>query len=63
MSTIYTVGNGKRTQFAKRDDGVWFVRKTFKGQWGKWIEHGRTIPYATGYYIAPRCGCAKLPLT
>ncbi len=58
---IYTVGNGENTQFAQRGDGVWFVRKKWKGQWAKWVEHGRTRPYDCGCYLAPRAGKARLP--
>lgn len=58
---IYTVGDGKRTQLAKREDGVWFRRRSFKGQWGKWEEMGRQRPYETGMYLAPRTGKARLP--
>lgn len=61
MSTVYTIGNGKRHQCAMRADGVWFVRSMWRGEWGKWQEHGRTKPYEFGMYIAPRMGAAKLP--
>lgn len=58
---VYTVGNGENTQFAQRDDGIWFVRKKWKGQWAKWVEHGRSRPYNFGCYLAPRAGKARLP--
>lgn len=61
MSTIYTIGNGKRTQFAMRADGVWFVRTRWRDQWSKWRENGTRRPFEFGMYIAPHCGCAKLP--
>lgn len=58
---VYTVGDGKRTQCAQREDGVWFIRRSFKGQWGKWDECGRRRPFETGMYLAPRAGKARLP--
>lgn len=61
MTTIYTIGNGKRTQCAMRDDGVWFVRSKWRDVWGAWREHGRKKPYEFGMYIAPRAGSARLP--
>jgi len=61
MTTIYTVGDGKRTQVARRDDGVWFVRKTWRGVWGKWEEYGVKRPFEFGMYPAPRAGKARLP--
>lgn len=63
MSTIYTVGDGKRTQCAQRQaDGVWFIRRKWRGQWGKWTEVGRQRPFEFGMYKAPRCGNAVLPI-
>ena len=60
-NTIYTVGNGERTQLAQRDDGFWFVRRKWKGQWGKWELAGKKCPYEFGKYPAPRMGKARLP--
>lgn len=60
-NAIYTVGNGQRTQFAMRHDGMWFMRTRFNNQWGKWLQHGRTRPYDCGVYLAPGAGKARLP--
>jgi hypothetical protein len=58
---IYTVGDGKRTQCARREDGVWFVRSKWHGLWGAWREHGSKCPYEFGKYLAPHAGKARLP--
>lgn len=61
MTTIYTVGNGERTQIAQRADGVWFMRQKWHGVWGKWQSVGRKRPFEFGMYQAPRMGKARLP--
>lgn len=61
MRPIYTVGDGKRTQMAKRNDGVWFIRTKWHGVWGVWEMHGRQCPYSFGVYLAPGAGNARLP--
>lgn len=62
MTTIYTVGDGKRTQFAKRDeDGMWFIRTKYRDHWAKWMVSGKQRPFDFGVYAAPGVGCAKLP--
>jgi hypothetical protein len=58
---IYTVGDGKLTQLAQREDGVWFIRRRWRGVWGKWQESGRKCPYEFGKYRAPGAGKARLP--
>lgn len=58
---IYTIGNGKRHQFAKRADGVWFVRGRFREHWTKWVEHGRSKPHEFGMYLALPVRLARLP--
>lgn len=58
---IYTVGDGTRTQLAMRSDGMWFVRRKWRGVWGKWMSAGRRCPYEFGKYLAPGAGHAKLP--
>lgn len=58
---IYTVGDGRRTQFAQRDDGVWFIRHKWNGRWGKWWKHGRRCPYEFSKYRVPGAGKARLP--
>lgn len=61
MSAVYTIGNGKRHQFAKRQDGTWFVRSFWRGQWGKWMQHGPKKPYEFGMYLVPHASAARLP--
>lgn len=61
MTTIYTIGNGERTQIARRADGVWFTRQRWRGVWGKWQAVGIKRPYEFGMYPAPRSGKARLP--
>lgn len=61
MTTLYTIGNGKRNQFAMRADGVWFVRSRWHGGWSKWREHGAKRPFEFGMYIVPGNRQAKLP--
>lgn len=61
MTTIYTIGNGERTQIAQRADGVWFTRQKWRGAWGKWMSVGRKRPFEFGMYRAPRMGKARLP--
>lgn len=63
---VYTVGNGKRHQYAMREDGMWFARsRKFDLRdgwvWGEWKPHGRSKPYEFGMYLAPRMGLARLP--
>lgn len=59
MSTIYTVGNGERTQVAMRADGVWFMRRKWKRRWSKWDSVGKVRPFEFGLYVVP--GKARLP--
>ncbi len=60
MSTIYTVGDGTRTQMAMRRDGIWFKRtKNLRNQWGKWDRVGPQCPFLFGKY--PVRGNAVLP--
>ncbi len=58
---IYTVGDGTRTQMARRSDGVWFKRvKDLHGHWMAWDEC-RMCPYPFGKYIDRKAGNARLP--
>lgn len=58
---IYTVGDGKRTQIAMRDDGVWFIRTWERGQfWTAWKRCAKR-PYEFTAYIDNRAGNARLP--
>ena len=61
MTTIYTIGEGKRTQFAKREDGIWFIRTAWRKGWTAWREFGKRCPYDFGKYQAPGAGKARLP--
>lgn len=47
---IYTVGDGKRNQWAMRDDGVWFVRSKWRRGWSKWRDIGTRRPFEFGMY-------------
>lgn len=58
---IYTTGNGRNRQYARREDGVWFNRD-FRPEipgWGKWLISANQHPI--GLYKAARFGNAKLP--
>lgn len=46
MADIYTTGDGNQRQYARRDDGVWFVRdkRTDAPGWQKWRVFGRSVP-------------------
>lgn len=59
---IYTVGDGKRTQIACREDGVWFMRRRdVKGwMWGPW-KRQKSRPFEGHAYIDARAGNARLP--
>lgn len=58
---IFTIGQGKRYQFAMREDGVWFKRsKDHRNMWGKWLPTGsKNRPDAIWYH--PGAGRANLP--
>lgn len=59
---IYSIGNGKRTQVAMRDDGVWFERfhRENKPGWGKWHRTPDDKRPMHAWYN-PSAGKAKLP--
>lgn len=57
---IYTVGDGTRTQLAKRADGVWFIRVKWRGVWGRWESQPANL-YEFSRYIDKRAGSARLP--
>lgn len=62
MSTtsIYVTGDGLQ-QYARRDDGVWFVRvrRVNAPGWAAWRVHGRNNP--NGLYRDPHASMARLP--
>jgi len=60
-SPIYTTGDGRDKQYARREDGVWFCRQ-YRPEipgWGKWLIS--TNQHPIGLYRAARFGNAKLP--
>lgn len=67
MAKIFTIGTGKRFQFAQRDDGFWFKRCRLTSHygassagWGVWVPTGSRNRPADIWYN-PRAGEAKLP--
>lgn len=58
---IYTVGDGRRHQWAMREDGTWFVRTRWRGHWSKWRDVGTKRPFEFGMYLVPNLGKAHLP--
>lgn len=61
MSTeVFTIGQGKRYQYAKDDNGYWWRRAKKEKGWGKWITTGSRNRPADIWYD-PRAGKANLP--
>jgi len=57
---IYTIGQGKRFQYAQDEEGFWFIRERTQYGWGKWRTLG-TKNRPDNIWYNPNAGKAKLP--